>query len=296
MRTRQHTLAKPAMVEGTGLHSGAPSRMVIKPAPVNHGLRFISVDHRGEPLGRAIAATAGNVIDTELGTSIAGADGARVRTIEHFMAAAVLASLDNAEIEVHGAELPILDGSAAPFLTAMVNAGFTTQAADRSALRITRRFSIADGQRSIEASPFDGRLLEVAIKFDDPAIGAQSVMIDLDDQTAIARLAKARTFCRKEDIAAMRGRGLGLGGSLDNALVVDGGRIVNEGGLRDPQEFALHKLLDLIGDLALAGAPILGRIRAVRPGHDFNIRFVKGLEGPDAPVERTALRPVVAPV
>jgi UDP-3-O-[3-hydroxymyristoyl] N-acetylglucosamine deacetylase len=192
--------------------------------------------------------------------------------------------------------LPILDGSAAPYLDAIERVGARTLAPAKSVIRIIEPVEVSDGDRLIRAEPFDGRMLAVTIAFEAGAIGEQSLAIDLNDPASRNRLAQARTFCRLSDVNAMRAAGLSRGGSLDNAIVVDGDHILNPAGLRDPQEFALHKALDLIGDLALAGAPIIGRIIARRPGHDLNTQFVRALLARKAACERGQMNalPVMA--
>ncbi|HXI86574.1 MAG TPA: UDP-3-O-acyl-N-acetylglucosamine deacetylase, partial [Parvularculaceae bacterium] len=161
--------------------------------------------------------------------------------------------------------------------------------AAREAIEVRAPARIEDAERFIEVSPADGRIVEVSIDFPDEAIGSQTVILSLDAPEDVARIAAARTFCRLRDVEAMRAAGLGLGGSLNNAIVVDGARVLNEEGLRDHQEFALHKALDLIGDLNLLGAPLYGRVRAHKPGHELNARLVRRLAGDLASVERRVI-------
>lgn len=266
----QTTLAGPVHLEGAGLHSGVPVRAVLLPAGAGEGVIFRRAGG-GETPARWDA-----VSGTDLNTGL-GAGAARIATIEHLMAAISLADIDNLIVEIDGPELPALDGSAAPWLEAMLAAGLAALDAPRKRLRIAAPIAVVDGLRSIRAEPFDGRIVEVSIDFPDAAIGRQSVTLDLCDSADIRRVARARTFGRLSEIDAMRARGLSLGGSLENAVVVDGDRILNPSGLRDSHEFALHKALDLIGDLRLGGAPIIGRIVAHRPGHDLNARFLSVL-------------------
>lgn len=275
----QTTLAHPAFVEGVGLHSGARAHVTLRPAPAGRGAVF----RRGA--AGEIAARRDAVSSTHFNTGL-GSGEARVATVEHLMAALALAEIDNVLIDVEGPELPALDGSAAPWLDAIFEAGVATLDAPRETLRILAPVSLEAADRSIRAEPYDGRIVEVSIAFEDAAIGAQRVRLDLDNPADIRRVARARTFCRRADVEAMRAKGLSLGGSLDNAVVVDGERVLNPSGLRDSHEFALHKALDLIGDLRLAGAPIIGRIIAARPGHDLNARFLTALSGAGAAVIR----------
>jgi len=269
----QRTLAGEARLHGVGLHSGASVRLALRPADVGAGIRF----WRADLGGAGVAALALNVRETALGTTLADPAGTAVATVEHLLAALSIAGIDNADIELDGPEAPILDGSAAPFLEAIEAAGVATQAAPRRWLKIAEEVRIEDGVRHVAASPGEGRLIDVTIDFDEPAIGRQRVRVDLDDPADALRLARARTFCRRRDIDAMRAAGRALGGSLDNAVVVDGAAILNDGGLRDPAEFALHKALDLVGDLALVGAPVIGLITGVRCGHDLNNRLARAL-------------------
>ena len=269
----QTTIAQDVSIEGVGLHCGARALVVLRSAPAGQGVVF----HRLG--GTDVSVSPDAVSNTRFNTGV-GEGTARVATIEHLMAAIALAQIDNLLVEIDGPELPALDGSAAPWLAVMADAGLRTLNAPREALRILAPIKIEDaGGRSIRAEPFDGRVIDVSIEFPDAAIGAQRVVLDLDDPHDVKRVAAARTFCRHEDIGLMRANGLSLGGTFDNAVVVDGARVLNPSGLRDAHEFALHKALDLIGDLRLAGGLVLGRIIAERPGHDINARFAAALLG-----------------
>jgi len=271
----QTTLASPATLSGVTLHSGAEARATLRSAEAGSGVVFRAAI-AGAP-ARRIKAEAANVIDTRLCTRLGDSGGRSIGTVEHVLAALSICGVDNVLIDVDADEMPILDGSAAPYIEAIRRAGIAPQNAARRDLVIEAAIEVSDGARSIRAEPHEGRLLSVDIDFEAGAIGAQAVRLDLDDERDLARLARARTFCRLSDIDAMRANGLARGGSLDNAIVVDGARILNAGGLRDPEEFALHKALDLVGDLRLAGARLIGRIKARRPGHDLNVRFVRAL-------------------
>ncbi len=267
----QSTVARESSVEGVGLHSGVSARVVLRPAAAGQGVRF-------RRAGAAeIAASPGAVGNTNFNTGL-GDGAARVATVEHLMAAIALAGVDNLIVEIDGPELPALDGSAAPWLELLAASGVRALNAPREAIRILAPVSVEDPDgRTIRAEPFDGRIVDVSISFSDAVIGVQRVSINLDIAADVKRVASARTFCRQSDIEALRAKGLSLGGSFDNAVVVDGARVLNPSGLRDAHEFALHKALDLIGDLRLAGAPIIGHIIADRPGHDLNARFVSAL-------------------
>lgn len=267
---RQTSLGAPVALSGVALHSGAAASARLHPAPADSGIVFRAG-------GQTIPARAAFVADTRLCTRLGAADGVSIGVVEHLLAALVIAGVDNAIIDIDGGEAPILDGSAAPYVEAIEAAGVATLAAPRREMIVTAPVEIIDGERAIRIDPFDGRRIDLSVGFDDAAIGEQQVAIDLDEPADRRRLARARTFCRLSDVEAMREAGFSLGGSLASAIVVDGARILNEGGLRDPAEFALHKALDLVGDLALAGAPIIGRITARRPGHDLNARFLRRL-------------------
>ncbi|MEO1013822.1 MAG: UDP-3-O-acyl-N-acetylglucosamine deacetylase [Pseudomonadota bacterium] len=262
-------------IAGVGLHTGAPVRLTARPASPGGGVTFLREDLDG---AAPIPALWRSVATTRLGTEIVGPDGASVRTVEHVMAALALCGVDDAEIGLDGPEAPILDGSAADFTREIRRVGVVHVDAPRMVFCADAPIEVRDGERSLRLEPFEGRVLDVSISFDAAAIGEQRVEVDLDaGAAALDRLARARTFCQRGEIDAMRADGLALGGSLENAIVVDGAEILNDGELRDPMEFALHKALDLVGDLALLGAPVRGRIVAVRPGHDLNAAFVKRL-------------------
>jgi UDP-3-O-[3-hydroxymyristoyl] N-acetylglucosamine deacetylase len=290
MRVIQQTsIGKSVTLEGVGLHSGASVSVTLRPAAAGQGVIFRRLGPEFDGSRRNIEATPAAVRDTRLATRLKNEFGASVATVEHLMAAIALAGVDNVFVDVSGDETPALDGSAAPFLEAIERAGRKSVGGAREAIRIMAPIDLREGDQFIRADPFDRRILEVEIKFPDAAIGAQKATLDLDNAHDVRRVAAARTFCRAGEIEAMRAAGLSLGGSLENAVVVDGAAVLNPEGLRDPQEFALHKALDLIGDLRLAGAPILGRITARRPGHGFNLRFVERLLASRASIERVII-------
>jgi UDP-3-O-[3-hydroxymyristoyl] N-acetylglucosamine deacetylase len=205
------------------------------------------------------------------------------------MAALAIARIDNAVIDVFGPEIPILDGSAAPFLSGLEDAGRRSQNARRDDHVVREGFGIRDGEREISFEPSDHFSLYVEIDFEDCLIGRQTRSISLSDADEIAKLASARTFCRLHEVDVLRRAGLIQGGSLENSIVVDGERLLNGAGLRDPNEFVLHKALDLIGDLYLLGMPIRAAIRAVRPGHDINCRAALALSRYANPARATAV-------
>ena len=265
MTAAQNTLKSPVVLEGVGLHSGASVRMVIRPAGAGHGIRFRRSDIA---LGDAlIPARYDAVARTPLCTRIVNAAGAGVSTIEHLMAALAGAGVDNALIEIDGPEVPILDGSSLPFLRAIMAAGLRPLDAPVEAWRVMKPVTVTrDGARA-SLLPCDRLRIEFHIDFADGAIGRQSRVLDMDNGAFARELSDSRTFCRLSDVHQMRRNGLGRGGSLDNAVVVDGDRVLTPGGLRHADEPVRHKMLDALGDLALAGAPVLGHYVGERAGH-----------------------------
>jgi UDP-3-O-[3-hydroxymyristoyl] N-acetylglucosamine deacetylase len=276
----QRTLRSRIPCVGVGVHSGRRVSLTLLPAPAGHGIVFRRVD-----LGRDISATYKNVVDTKFCTTI-GEGSARVGTIEHLMAALAGAGVDNALIELDGPEVPIMDGSAAPFAFLLECAGIVSLETPRKVIEILRPVRVTDGKAFAELRPFDsgaGRIaiptldLEVSIDFAGTAIGRQTRTLRLTPENFREAVAPARTFALASDISHLRELGFVKGGSLDNAIVVDGPKVLNPGGLRMKDEFAAHKLLDAVGDLALAGAALHGRFIANRPGHSLNHKLLKAL-------------------
>ncbi|MBY0423514.1 MAG: UDP-3-O-acyl-N-acetylglucosamine deacetylase [Parvularculaceae bacterium] len=271
----QHTLGVAATTAGVGLHSGLSVGMTLKPAPAGAGIVFRRID-LDKPLDATlIPARADFVAETRLGVVLRNKAGAEVATIEHLLAAFFLCGIDNAIVELDGPETPIFDGSAARYAEMIRSLGRVVQQAPRYALIVDRPYRVETSDRFVEIVPWSGRILDVAVDYPDPAIGARTISVSLDDPLDVGRILQARTFCALKDVEAMRQAGYGLGGSLENAVVVDDGRILNEGGLRDPEEFVLHKTLDIIGDLALIGAPMIGRVRARKSGHDLHTALAR---------------------
>ena len=276
----QATIGGSVSFTGIGVHNGKKSRVVLKPAKADAGIIF----HRSDLAGSddisdaTIHAHPTAVTCAQLGTRIENAFGVSVSTIEHLMAALAICEIDNVIVEVSSPELPIMDGSAAPFVEEIQAVGIHKLNATRRPINIDEVVEESDGERFIRIEPAAERVLDVTIDFEDAVIGRQSVSLNLDDAAAVMkRVAPARTFCRLSDVEAMRAAGFSQGGSLANAIVVDADRMLNEQGLRDPEEFALHKALDLIGDLYLLGAPLNGRITAFKPGHDLNTKMARRL-------------------
>jgi len=266
---RQSTLKAPISFSGLGLHTGDECRIVVRPAEEYVGISFKC--HKAGAVS-VIAAAPENVGCAFHGTALVNSSGASVATVEHLMAALAICSIDNTVIDVFGPEIPILDGSSAPFVNEIKAVGIERQGAERHEIIIDQPISIKDGDRSILIEPADGFRLDTTIDFEDCLIGRQSLSVALDNSAMLERMAKSRTFCRLYEVEGLRAMDLIRGGSLDNSIVVDGDKILNGDDLRDPYEFVLHKALDLVGDLYLLGAPIRGVITAFKPGHDLNTR------------------------
>ena len=270
----QQTLAKPVTLQDVGLHSGQHTTLRLLPAAPHAGLTFIRTDL---PMGQnIIIGSWDNVVDTRLCTVVGNSHGARVGTVEHLLAALAGLGIDNCTIEIDGAEVPALDGSAAPFMTAILTAGVVSQAAPRRALEILRPVTIEENGRSASLAPgcHSDWSMTVDYTATNARIGRQTATLRLTPDAFRDEISTARTFTLYEELDAMWKSGLGLGGSLDNAVVVWGDEVVNLGGLRFDTEFARHKLLDAIGDLSLAGGPILGAYTSVAGGHALNSRLL----------------------
>jgi UDP-3-O-[3-hydroxymyristoyl] N-acetylglucosamine deacetylase len=274
----QGTLRKTAEFTGSGLHSGRAVRLRVHPAPADHGIRFRRTDLPGSP---EILALWTNARPAALCTLLVGEDGAEVATIEHLMAALAGTGIHNALVEVDAAELPILDGSAALYVRRFLAAGIRRMSRPLRALRILRTVTVAEGPAMARLDPCAPGEIAFSIAFDidfpGTVIGQQSYRLDLANGAFLRELSDCRTFCRLQDVELMRARGLALGGTLDNAVVIDGKQVLTPGGLRRPDEPVRHKMLDALGDLALAGAPILGHYTGIRAGHALTGRLLQAL-------------------
>lgn len=260
---------------GTGLHSGAKVSMTLLPAPPDTGIIFRRTDADGN--GLEIEAHVANVVDDRMCTTLGDGNGAAIATVEHLMAALSGCGIDNLYVEVDGGELPIMDGSAAPFVFLIECAGIVTQDAPRRAIEILKPVSVEDEDRRVEISPGEGFSVGFEIEFGSRAIGQQDMAVELVNGTFKGELSRARTFGFIEEVDQLRAMGLALGGSLDNAVVVSGDKVLNEDGLRYEDEFVRHKILDCVGDLYLAGAPIIGHFRGHRSGHALNHSILRSL-------------------
>ena len=275
MKHHQTTIGRLVSLSGAGLHSGVPATLVLKPAPAGHGVVFRRADVTGADA--LIPARYDLVAAAAYGTTLRNAAGVEVRTVEHLMAALAAVGIDNVLAEIDGPEIPIMDGSAEPFMSLLEGAGSVSQAAQRSYIRILSTVEVQDGDKVARLAPHDGYRIDCDIEFDAKAIARQRFVFDVRADAFRADVAKARTFTQLKDIEALRAHGLALGGSLENAVVVDGDEILNPEGLRFADECVRHKALDVLGDLALAGAPILGAFEGVKMGHAMNNKVLRAL-------------------
>ncbi|MEL6979023.1 MAG: UDP-3-O-acyl-N-acetylglucosamine deacetylase [Pseudomonadota bacterium] len=277
----QATVAEPVEFSGVGVHGGDAVTCTVRPAPADAGVTFRRIDlPDGENI---VQARFDRVADTRLCTVLSNECGATVSTVEHLMAALAGLGVCNAAIDLDGPEVPIMDGSSAPFVEGVTAVGVRAQRGGQRAIRILREISIEKDGKRASLSPSPRFEMRFEIDFEDAAIGRQARSMTLVNGAFIEELAKARTFGRLCDIEALRKIGLGRGGSLENAIVVDGARVLNADGLRYQDEFVRHKMLDAIGDLALAGAPIIGRYEGVRAGHEMTNLLLRALfAAPDA--------------
>lgn len=269
----QNTLATPATFTGLGLHTGQPVRMTVRPAPADHGIWFRRTDLPDRPL---IPARWDAVTPSRLCTVVEAGE-ASVSTIEHVMAALAGSAVHNALIDIDGPEVPILDGSAMPFVAGFLNAGIEEQEAPVRAIRVLKPVEVREGEAVARLEPADMLEIDFRIDFAETAIGMQSRRLNMANGAFVRELSDSRTFCRQSDVDAMRANGLALGGTLENAVVFDGDRVLSPGGLRHVDEPVRHKMLDAVGDLALAGGPILGRYTGERAGHALTNRLLRAL-------------------
>ena len=272
----QTTLQTPVICAGVGVHSGARAKMVIKPAPTGTGIRFLRTDLENQT---PIAARGDQVTEVQLGTTLTNDNGGSIATVEHFLAACAGMGVDNLLVEIDGPEVPIMDGSSAVFCELFHNAGIREQSALRRRIRILETVEVVDGIKWARLSPsIDNVLtLKAKIEFETKAIGTQQMAMRLIPGGFARDIAFARTFGFARDVEMLKSMGLARGGSLENAVVIDGDDVVNPEGLRSEDEFIRHKLLDAVGDLMLAGAPIAGYYEARQPGHAMNNKLVRAL-------------------
>jgi UDP-3-O-[3-hydroxymyristoyl] N-acetylglucosamine deacetylase len=272
----QNTVKTAISFAGKGLHSGKPATATVLPAPVNHGIWFKRTDIQ---LGnRMIPARWDAVNRSPLCTKLENANGVQISTVEHLMAALAGCGIHNALIEIDGPEVPILDGSSAPFVRGFMTKGVQMQAAPVMALEVLKEVSVRDGDAVATIRPSDTLRIDFEIEFADAAIGHQKKSLVMNNGSFARELCDSRTFCRQADVDAMQANGLALGGSAgENAVVFDGDEVLSPGGLRHADEPVRHKMLDALGDLALAGAPLLGHYTGVRAGHSLTNTLLRAL-------------------
>lgn len=282
---KQRTLKTVVQATGVGLHTGEKVYLTLRPSPVNSGIVFRRVDL---PSPVDIPAEAHSVNDTRLSTCLE-ANGARVATVEHLMSALAGLGIDNAIVELSSPEIPIMDGSAGTFVFLLQSAGIVEQSAAKKFIRIKKTVEIKDGDKWVRFGPFEGYKLSFTINFAHPVFAntIQSVTVDLGTQSYVKEVSRARTFGFMQEVEYMRSQGLALGGSLDNAIVMDEYRVINPDGLRFEDEFVKHKMLDAIGDLYLLGHPLIGAFSGYKSGHALNNALCRALMADESAWEYT---------
>jgi UDP-3-O-[3-hydroxymyristoyl] N-acetylglucosamine deacetylase len=272
---KQRTLKNSVSATGVGLHSGRKVTLGLHPAPVNAGIVFRRVDLK--PVAN-IRARAALVHDTRLSTCMEQ-NGVRIATIEHLMSALAGLGVDNAYIDLDSAEVPIMDGSAGTFIFLLQSAGIVEQSAAKKFIRVKKAIELVQGDKWVRFEPYHGYKLTFTINFTHPvfANAKQHVVVDLGEESYVRDISRARTFGFMQDVEAMRAQGLALGGSLDNAIVMDEYRVLNTDGLRFEDEFVKHKVLDAIGDLYLLGHPLIGAFSGFKSGHALNNELLRAL-------------------
>lgn len=270
----QKTLRKSTQVKGVGIHSGNLCTLTFRPAPPDTGVYFVRRDLSGMP---SLKVAAEAVEATSYQTTIGG-PAFQVATIEHCVSALSSLRIDNLFIELDGPEIPICDGSAKEFLKAIQSVGIVEQEAPRKYCYVTEPMQISDGDKFAHVLPYHGLRISVTIDFSHPAIGKQTLDLDVDENTFEREIAGARTFGFLKDVEALQARGLAKGGNLDNAIVLDDQKILNPGGLRWPNEFARHKALDALGDLVTLEMPLMGHVVLYKAGHDLMNKLVRKIK------------------
>ena len=269
---QQQTLASAVSSRGVGLHSGEHVMMTLRPAMPGTGIVFRRVD-----AGADIPALWTNSVNAALCTMLSNGEGLEIKTVEHLMAAFAGCGIDNAVVELDGPEVPAMDGSAAPFVALIDRAGIVRQEMPRRAIKVLKPITVVAGNGTAVLLPEHGFSMSFDIAFDNPLIRAQDMSVTFEPGAFRSELSRARSFGMLEDVERLRAAGLALGGSLDNAIVISGNRVLNRGGLRYPDEFVRHKMLDALGDLYLAGAPLIGHFHGSRSGHAHTRRLLAAL-------------------
>jgi UDP-3-O-[3-hydroxymyristoyl] N-acetylglucosamine deacetylase len=272
---RQRTLKTTIRATGVGLHTGVKVYMTLRPAAINSGITFHRVDLE-EPV--AIPADPRLVGETMLGTTLVK-DGVKVATVEHLLSALAGLGIDNLHVDLSGPEVPIMDGSAGPFVFLLQSAGIEEQNAAKKLIRIKKKIRVEDGDKWVELLPFNGFKVDFEVYFNHPVFNklSQQATIDFSSTSFLKEVSRARTFCFLRNVEALREQNLTLGGSMNNAIVLDDYRILNEDGLRYANEFVIHKILDVIGDAYLLGHNLVGEIRAYKSGHDLNNKLFRAM-------------------
>jgi UDP-3-O-[3-hydroxymyristoyl] N-acetylglucosamine deacetylase len=272
----QKTIAGSVSTTGVGLHSGKKIHLSLKPAPVDTGVVFYRID---EPTAAGIKATAAQVSSTTFCTTVGTRTGVCVGTVEHLLSALSALEIDNVFVELDGSEVPIMDGSASPWLYLLEKAGLSSQKKPKRFLRVKESLCVQEGDSWARLSPYDGFKVRCEVVYEHPAIpkDVQELEVDLSHTTYRDAIGCARTYGFLSDYEALRAQQLALGGSLDNALVFDQYKVMNDGGLRYREEVVRHKILDVIGDLYLLGANIIGAYHGYKPGHTVNVHLVKAI-------------------
>jgi len=273
----QTTIKKKISTSGIGLHKGDIINLTLKPSKPNSGITFIRTDIEGDLAKRSILANYKNVSDTNMCTTIKNETDCKVSTIEHLMAALSGSGVDNIDIEVNGPEVPIMDGSSKQFIDLIENSGLVKLSKKRKFLKITKKIEIIDGDKKCSLSPDKNMKFFASIDFSDKVIGKQEASINLEKFSFKDNVSKARTFGFMKDVEALRMSGLGLGGSLDNCVIIDNNEVINAEGLRLENEFVVHKLLDAVGDIFTSGYRIQGKYKGYLCGHYMNNLLLREL-------------------
>jgi len=288
----QNTIASSIEFTGVGLHSGLAARLRLRPAMAGRGIVFLRSD---APAGTGRVPARYDLVErTPLCTKLVNEHGVSVSTVEHIMAALVGCGIHNVVAEIDGPEIPILDGSSAAFVRGILSKGIRHLSAPLKALRIAKPVEVRRDEAWARFVPHDRLLIDFSIEFEDAAIGAQRKVLDMSNGSFVRELSDSRTFCRKADVDAMRANGLALGGTLENAVVVDGDVVLSPGGLRHSDEAVRHKMLDALGDLGLAGLPVLGHYEGFRAGHALTNTLLRAVFADSSNYRIETVTPTVA--
>jgi UDP-3-O-[3-hydroxymyristoyl] N-acetylglucosamine deacetylase len=267
----QRTISEPVSCQGVGLHSGVKVKLTLWPAPADHGIVFVRTD---TPSPVSIPALSEYVVDTSLATTL-GKDGVKVGTVEHLLSALAGLGIDNVRVELSGPEVPVMDGSAAHFVQMVQSAGVRELAESRGYLVIKKPITVQEGDKEATLAPARRFRISCTIDFTHPLISSQSFELEMSDRGFSGEISRARTFGFLRDVETLKKHGLARGGSLDNAIVVDESSILNPDGLRFPDEFVRHKILDAVGDVSLFGRPLIGHLKVFKTGHALNHKLVQ---------------------